>query len=149
MKILPVNSEDLKEIIILEKEVFKKNAFTKEIMTDLIHHNTFFLKLIEDENRYEIIGFIIAIRDKIDRLNIINFLIAPRFQNKGYGTYLLSYVIERTKKLKGVKKMVLNVQISNLPAIKLYENFNFKRNFKELINYYPSGENAYFMTLEI
>lgn len=149
MKILSVNSKDLKEIIILEKEIFKENAFSRQVMEDLIHHNTFFLKLINDKKKYELIGFIIAIRDKIDRINIINFLIAPKFQNKGFGALLLDYVIEKTTQLKEVKKMVLNVQVSNLPAIILYEKFKFIKKTNEIINYYPSGESAYFMELDI
>ena len=51
--------------------------------------------------------------------------------------------------LKEIKKMVLNVQVSNLPAIKLYKKFNFIKKTNEIINYYPSGESAYFMELEI
>jgi ribosomal protein S18 acetylase RimI-like enzyme len=149
MKILSVNSKDLKEIIILEKEIFKENAFSRQVMEDLIHHNTFFLKLVNDKKKYELIGFIIAIRDKIDRINIINFLIAPKFQNKGFGALLLDYVIEKTTQLKEVKKMVLNVQVSNLPAIILYEKFKFIKKTNEIINYYPSGESAYFMELDI
>jgi ribosomal protein S18 acetylase RimI-like enzyme len=149
MKILSVNSKDLKEILILEKEVFKENAFSRQIMEDLLHHNTFFLKLVDDNNKYELIGFIIVLRDKIDRLNIINFLIAPSFQNKGYGSLLLKNVIQRIAKLKEIKKVVLNVQVSNSHAIKLYEKFNFINKNNEIKNYYPSGESAYFMELEI
>lgn len=149
MKILNVNSKDLKEIIILEKEVFKENAFSRQIMEDLLHHNTFFLKLVDDNKKYKLIGFIIVIRDKIDRINIVNFLIAPSFQNKGYGALLLKNVIERTMLLKEIKKMVLNVQVNNLNAIKLYEKFNFIKKNSEIINYYPSGESAYLMELEI
>lgn len=149
MEIQSVNSKDLKEILILETEIFKENAFSKQIMEDLIRHNTFFLKLVDDKNKYKLIGFIIAIRDKIDRINIINLLIAPRFQNKGFGAHLLKNIIERTMLLKEIKKMVLNVQVSNLPAIKLYKKFNFIKKTNEIINYYPSGESAYFMELEI
>ena len=149
MEIQSVNSKDLKEILNLETEIFKENAFSKQIMEDLIRHNTFFLKLVDDKNKYKLIGFIIAIRDKIDRINIINLLIAPRFQNKGFGAHLLKNIIERTMLLKEIKKMVLNVQVSNLPAIKLYKKFNFIKKTNEIINYYPSGESAYFMELEI
>ncbi|MFX0029350.1 MAG: GNAT family N-acetyltransferase [Candidatus Hermodarchaeota archaeon] len=149
MKIEDVTFTDLKNIMILEIELFGENAFTRQLMEELIRHNTFFLKLVDDTSKNEIIGFIIAIRDKIDRINIINFLIDPNFQNKGYGALLLQNIIERIKQIKEVKKVVLNVQVSNTAAIKLYEKFNFKKNPNELNNYYPSGENAYFMELEI
>lgn len=149
MKIKDAKFTDLKHIMILEVELFKENAFTRQLMEDLLRHNTFFLKLVNDKNDNKLIGFIIAIRDKIDRINIINFLIDPKFQNKGYGALLLNNVIERIKKVEEIKKIVLNVQVNNIAAIRLYEKFNFKRNPNELVNYYPSGENAYFMELEI
>jgi ribosomal-protein-alanine N-acetyltransferase len=149
MKIQRVTIKDLKEIITLEKEIFKENAFSTQLMTDLIRHNTFFLKLVDDKSKYDLIGFIIAIRDQIDRINIINFLIAPRFQKKGFGTQLLNDIIERIKNLKEINKIVLNVQVTNLPAIKLYEKYNFIKNSQEILNYYPSGESAYFMILEL
>ena len=149
MKIEDVTFSDLKHIMILEIELFRENAFTRQLMEDLIHHHTFFLKLVDDTSKNKLIGFIIAIRDKIDKINIINFLIDPKFQNKGYGTVLLQNVIERIKQIKEVKKVILNVQVSNIAAIKLYEKFSFKKNPNELTNYYPSGESAYFMELEI
>jgi ribosomal protein S18 acetylase RimI-like enzyme len=127
MEIKKVDSRDLKKIVKLEQKSFKKNAFSKELIEKLIQNNVFFLKLEIGKNRKQIIGLIIGIKDKKDRVNIINFLIKPKFQNKGYGSYLLQETINRIKKLTEIKKIVLNVQTSNYDAIKLYEKFNFKR----------------------
>ncbi|MFW9818696.1 MAG: GNAT family N-acetyltransferase [Candidatus Thorarchaeota archaeon] len=149
IEIKKVKLKDLKQIVNLEKEIFKKNAFSKVLLKKLIENNTLFLKLEIGNIKTKIIGFLIAIRDKSERVNIINFLIKFKFQNKGYGSYLLQKAINEIKKMKGVKKIVLNVQISNLAAIKLYEKFNFKKNPNIIENYYQSGENAYLMELEI
>ena len=144
-----VDSKDIKQVMSLEKEVFGKNAFSKKLMEELIHHNTFFLKLVNSKNRNDLMGFIIVIRDRIDRVNIINFLINPRFQNKGYGALLLKSALQRITQLEDVKKVVLNVQVSNSQAIKLYEKFNFKKDPDKIVNYYQSGESAYFMELSL
>ncbi len=149
IEIKKVNSKDLAQIVNLEKKVFKKNAFSKDLLKNLVQNNTIFLKLEKRKVRKEIIGFIIVIRDKSERVNMINFLIKPKFQNKGYGSYLLQKTIDEIKKMKGIKKIVLNVQISNSAAINLYEKFKFKKNPHILKNYYQSGENAYLMELEI
>ncbi|MFW9874740.1 MAG: GNAT family N-acetyltransferase [Candidatus Thorarchaeota archaeon] len=149
MKVKDVNSRDLNQIMILEKEVFRENAFSKLLMEQLICRNAFFLKLVNDKYKNELIGFIIAINDKKDRINIINFLINPRFQNKGYGALLLKDTLQRITQLKEIKKVVLNVQESNSQAIKLYEKFNFRKNPKKIENYYQSGESAYLMELFI
>jgi ribosomal-protein-alanine N-acetyltransferase len=144
-----VDLKDLKQIMILEKVVFAENAFSKKLMEELIHQNTFFLKLVNDNNRNDLIGFIIVIRDRLDRVNIINFLINPRFQNRGYGALLLKNTLQRITQFEDIKKVVLNVQVSNTPAIKLYEKFHFKKAPDKIVNYYQSGESAYFMELSL
>lgn len=149
MEIQKVCIKDLKQIVSLERQIFKKNAFSKDLMENLIKNNALFLKLEIGKVKKKLIGFIIAIKDREDRANIINFLIKPEFRNKGFGSYLLQKTIDQIKEIREIKKIVLNVQISNSTAIKLYEKFNFKRNPTILENYYQSGENAYFMELEI
>ena len=149
MEINKVSIKDLKQIVDLEQRIFNKNAFSKELMENLIENNALFLKLEIGKSKKKIIGFIIAIKDKNDRVNIINFLIKPKFQNKGYGSFLLQKTIKKIKKLTGIKKIILNVQMSNLAAIKLYEKFDFKRNPAIIENYYQSGESAYLMELDI
>jgi ribosomal-protein-alanine acetyltransferase len=147
-EIKKVTLKDLKQIVNLEYKIFKKNAFSKDLMKKLIKNNTLFLKLETSKVHKRIIGFIIVIRDQLDRANIINFLIKPKFQNKGFGSFLLQKAIDETKKINGINKIVLNVQISNYGAINLYEKFRFKKNSVLLENYYRSGEDAYLMELE-
>jgi len=95
----------------------------------------------------KLIGFIVVIKDREDQANLINILIHPQFQSKGYGSLLLQEMIERIKRLKEIKKIVLNVQVNNSIAIKLYEKFNFQKNSKIIENYYQSGEDAYLLEL--
>jgi ribosomal-protein-alanine N-acetyltransferase len=149
MKIKNVNIGDLEKLMVLEREVFKENAFSKELMKKLIIKNTIFLKLEDERPDTNFIGFIIVIEDRVDRANIINFVIDPRYQDKGYGTLLLRNTIERLKRLNKIKKVILNVQVSNSKAIKLYEKLNFKKNPIELRNYYQSGESSFLMELNI
>ncbi len=149
IEVKKVLTKDLNKITTLEKKIFKENAFSKELIEKLIMKNLFFLKLEISKVKNKIIGFIIALKDQNKNVSIINFLIDPKFQNKGYGSYLLQYTIEKIKKLNNIKKITLNVQLSNSIAICLYEKFNFKRNPTILENYYQSGESAYLMELEI
>ena len=149
MRIEDVKIRDLKKIMILEREIFKENAFSEKLMTKLILRNIFFLKLENNQIGNPLIGFIIVIKDQIDRGNIINFLIHTNFQCKGLGTVLLKNVINKIKQLKEIRKVVLNVQESNLGAINLYKKFNFIMNPKIIKNYYQSGENAFLMELYI
>lgn len=149
MEIKKVSLKDLKKIVYLEQQNFKKNAFSKELIASLIDNNALFLKLEVNNIRKRLIGFIIVIKDEKERANIVNFLINPKFRNKGYGSYLLQNTIDKIKNQKGIKKIVLNVQINNTSAIELYKKFNFKRSPVILENYYQSGDSAYLMELEI
>lgn len=147
MKIKDVSIRDLRGISNLEHQIFKENAFSIKLVEKLIQQNTLFLKLEDGKIMKKLIGFIVVIKDREDQINIINFLIHPQFQSKGYGSLLLQETIERIKRLKEIKKIVLNVQVNNSIAIKLYEKFNFQKNSKIIENYYQSGEDAYLMEL--
>lgn len=149
MKIRSVTLDDLDEVMDLERKVFKENAFSKKFMESLISSDTFFLKIEHTSKKYSLVGFIIAIQDREDQVNIINFLIDPKYQNKGYGTLLFKETLSLLHKLKGIRRIVLNVQVSNSRAINLYEKFNFRKNPREIKNYYQSGESAFFMELNL
>ena len=148
MEIKKVDLDDLDKIMKMEKETFKSDSFSKETMKKLILQSTLFLKLIKKEDKQKILGFIIIIQDDLNRLNIINFLINKKNQNKGYGSYLLTKTLEIVRQINGIKKIVLNVKTKNRAAIKLYEEFNF-RIIREIENYYRNQENAYLMELDL
>ena len=149
-----INSKDFKKVMDLEREIFKGNAFSNDLMDKFFQYskeerNTLFLKLEKNTTKKEFIGFIIIIKDRIDRVNIVNFLISPMFQNKGYGSFLLKKAIEKIKVMGEIKSIVLNVQVNNTIAIRIYEKFNFKKHPNILEHYYQSGENSYMMELII
>lgn len=148
MKIKQVSSKDSNEISLLEKMVFNKNAFSKDLIKKLIRKSTFFLKLEKNKIRKEIIGFVIVVKDRRDRANLINFLINPKYHKKGYGSRLLYNTVQKIKELNDIKKIVLNVQVENTAAIKLYRKFGFKI-VQKVDQYYQSKEDAYLMELEI
>ena len=144
-----VSIKDLIKIVNLEKKIFKQNAFTKDLIRKLIKTNIFFLKLEIGRIHKKLIGFIIVVSDAKDKVNIINLLIKSKYQNKGYGSYLLQKTIDKIRNLNIINHIILNVQISNSRAIRLYEKFNFKRDPNILDNYYQSGESAFLMDLDI
>ena len=148
MKIKDVELNDIDTIIEAEKTIFKEDAFDKEVMISLITNSTFFIKLVDDNHQDEIIGYAICLRDLPLRVNLINFLIRRKYQNKGYGTILLNYVIQRIRKTQRIKQIVLNVNTQNSSAIRLYERHNF-RIIKKIENYYHNDESAYLMSLKL
>lgn len=147
MRISEVSINDLEEILNLEEGVFKKDAFSRDLMKKLIDKNMFFLKIDKGNLRKKLIGFVIIVKEQ-DQANIINFLIHPKYQHQGYGTYLLQASILKINEQKDIKKIILNVKIDNISAINLYKQFDFQ--IKEKINnYYSSGESSFLMVLNL
>ena len=148
MKIKEVTPKNLKEIMKLEQSIFDKDAFSEELIRKLIKNNLFFSKLEKNGIKKELIGFVIVINDRKDHVNIINFIINPKYRKQGYGSYLLAKTILKIKKIDNIKKIVLNVKVNNPSAIKLYEKFNFQITQK-IENYYSLKDSAYLMELNI
>lgn len=148
MRIITVSIKDLDEIFRLESNTFKKDAFFQNSILNLIINNTFFFKLINDDNSNEIVGFIIIIQDREDRVNLINLVISKQYQNKGYGSHLLKYTLNKIKEMNNIEVIVLNVNSKNKVAIGLYQKFGF-RIVQKIENYYRQKKSAYLMILNI
>ncbi|MFW9770585.1 MAG: GNAT family N-acetyltransferase [Promethearchaeota archaeon] len=144
MEINKVNLEDLEEIMRIENQIFKQDSFSRQMMKKLILRNSLFLKLIKRQKDPKIIGYITLIRSNRNTICIINFSIKKECQNKGHGSYLLQNTLELIKKFQDIKKIILNVNIKNEIAIKVYKKFEFQI-VKEIENYYSNHETAYLM----
>ena len=143
-----VKHKNLTEIMRLERNIFKENAFSKDLLEKLIRKSYLFLKLELGCIKKKIIGFAIVLKDMADRANLINILIRSNYHRKGYGSYLLRNIINRIEKNTQIKLVVLNVNINNLGAIHLYEQFGFEI-IKKIDNYYHTGDDAYLMALNL
>ncbi|MDF2671936.1 MAG: N-acetyltransferase [Clostridiales bacterium] len=56
---------------------------------------------------------------------ISDFVVKPRFQNKGYGSYILAHCIRNMREDKAIENLRLRVTKSNISAKRLYERYNF------------------------
>lgn len=71
---------------------------------------------------------------------IINFYVDDEYQNQGFGSMMLEFVIELCK-MSNLNVLSLEVRESNEKAIKLYEKYGFVFSHKRK-NYYSNGEDA-------
>ena len=71
----------------------------------------------------EIIG-IYAVQTITDEVQINYFSIKQKFHRKGYGSYLMTYLVKDCEKLK-IKKLMLEVSEKNLVAEVFYRKFDF------------------------
>ena len=76
----------------------------------------------------------------LDEAQINFFAISHKYRKKGFGTYLMSYLINECKKLN-VHKLLLEVSHTNSTAEKFYSRFEFST-VGIRRNYYKDGSDA-------
>jgi ribosomal-protein-alanine N-acetyltransferase len=81
--------------------------------------------LVLEKNEQKIIGFL-EISHVLDECDIIHIEITKKYREQGIGSKFVEYALLDLKN-KGIQKIFLEVRKSNIPAIKLYEKFNFQK----------------------
>ena len=76
----------------------------------------------------------------LDEAQINFFVINQKFRKKGFGSYLMSYLIKKCEELS-LKKLLLEVSQSNVAAERFYAQFDFSTvGIRK--NYYKDGSDA-------
>ena len=76
----------------------------------------------------------------IDEVQINYFVVNQNFRKRGFGSYLMSYLIKRCKNLN-INKLLLEVSQSNIIAENFYNRFDFSTvGIRK--NYYKDGSDA-------
>ena len=76
----------------------------------------------------------------LDEAQINYFVVKKKFREKGFGSYLMSYLIKKCEKLN-LKKLLLEVSQSNFTADRFYSRFDFSTvGIRK--NYYKDGSHA-------
>ena len=76
----------------------------------------------------------------LDEAQINYFVVNEKFRKKGFGSYLMRYLIKKCEKLN-LKKLLLEVSQSNVTAERFYSRFDFSTvGIRK--NYYKDGSHA-------
>ena len=76
----------------------------------------------------------------LDEAQINYFVVNQKYRKKGFGSYLMNYLIKKCEKLN-LKKLLLEVSQSNLTAERFYGRFDFSTvGIRK--NYYKDGSHA-------
>ena len=97
------------------------------------------VKVVSISLKKEIIG-IYVVQTIIDEAQINYFSIKQKFRRKGYGSYLMCYLIKQCENLN-VKRLLLEVSETNSIAEVFYSKFNFLTVGRRK-NYYKDGSDA-------
>ena len=141
IKICEMTIDDINSISENFNNDFDKFWNIENLKNDFNNRNSsYFIAKLNDE----IIGFV-GILKIIDEANIMNIATKTNKRNLGVASKLLNYIIQYSKSIN-CKSITLEVNEHNVPAIHLYEKFNFKR-IGLRKKYYNNTDNAIIMTL--
>lgn len=132
--------EEIKLILNEEFDDFWKYEILKE---ELVNNNSNYL-VLRYENEIVCFGGFKKILDEADIMNIVT---KKNKRNLGFAKLILNEIINIAKE-ENLKTITLEVNENNLPAIHLYEKFNFKKVGLRK-NYYNNTDNAILMTLNL
>lgn len=144
MIIRPCIKDDLNALFLIETASFEKGNWSlKDLKYDLEENECAQILVCEEGKVFAYIDFWLL----FEQATIAKIAVIPALQNKGIGDILLKDAIKRMIESE-VTSITLEVRVSNIKAIKLYQ----KNGFKILITkkgYYSDGEDAYLMCLKI
>jgi len=96
------------------------------------------------EYEKHIVGFLLGGYTAIPRqAHILSIAVLEKYRGKGFGRMILKHFLNSIIKL-GYNNVKLEVNVSNLKAIKLYEEFGFRIESK-IRKYYQDDTDAYSM----
>jgi ribosomal-protein-alanine N-acetyltransferase len=96
------------------------------------------------EGRDGIQGFLLGVIERAYEARVLILAVDERARGRGGGARLERLLEERYLS-RGIRLINLEVRLTNLNAIRLYEKLGFEKR-KILLTYYADGEDAYLMT---
>ena len=134
--------DDLKQIYLIEKDVFINDHWTFEMVERELKNLTGQITWIIEESSV-ILGYCMM-RIFCNEANITNMAIKSSRQREGLGSFLLAYVLNQ---LPINSSVFLEVKEGNLSAVNLYKRLGFRViNLRR--NYNKDGITALIMHLE-
>lgn len=120
--IRPMGVEDLEEVLSIDASSspmpWSKQMFLGEMRHP--HGHCFVIRL----EGGPVLGFL-CFRTLGEESELLNLAVHPRFRRQGIGTHLMDFYLGFCRKSR-VKRCYLEVNRTNWPAIRLYENFTYR-----------------------
>ena len=141
----PMRREDVDHVLDIEREVFPVPWSRRAFLNEVEDRATSLARVARRNGR--VIGYAIAWK-VVDELHIGNLAVAPSERRRGTGRAILDHVLSEAGDL-GLQYATLEVRVSNLAAIALYEACGF-RPIALRRGFYPdNGEDAMVMLRDV
>lgn len=130
MIIRKMTFEDVKTVVQIEKECFSLPWSEASFEDSLAREDTVFL-VCEDLDVVGYIGMYLSFEEG----EITNVAVTPSYRQRGCGNLLIQAIKEEAK-ARAAESVILEVRVSNVPAISLYKKHGFeeigiRKNFYE------------------
>ena len=145
VKIKPMTKEDIDGIIQIEQASYGEHHWSKDSFYSELNNQLarYFCAFDKSDKLLGYVGSWLV----LDEAHITNISVAPENRRKNIGEALLTAVIDACYK-EMVKYLTLEVRVSNIPAISLYEKYNFKSLGTRKGYYQNNNEDALIMWTE-
>ena len=121
MLIRPMGAEDIAQVAAIEVEVTADPWTSKQFQQSLDDHQCLVICRQDTDSRVPI-GYMIF-TTVVDQAEILNIAIDPNYQGHSLGSQLLNYGLQSLPAV--IQAVLLEVRVSNFPAISLYFNYGF------------------------
>jgi len=142
----PATPEDLVRVTQIEAAVHIAPWSSENFSAEMSKPYSHFLVLTDDETDSEIVGYIVF-WTMFDEGQILNIVVDLPYRGLGLAKFMIRKTVQLVYQ-KGIKKIVLDVRKSNLPAIQLYQRLQFVITSIRK-GFYSNGEDAYQMLLSM
>jgi len=115
----PMQMEDMEAIMVIEPTIYS-HPWTRGNFVDSLNSGYSAWVLLQQQ---KVIGYALMMM-VLDEAHLLNISVAKPQQKQGLGRYLLTHMIEISRRHKAAN-MFLEVRTSNLSAITLYESMGF------------------------
>ncbi len=140
--IRPFDARDSSDIIRIDSESFS----TMNPTYDLFIYMTYGSEILVADIGNAVVGYVV-ISYREEEAKIMSLAVKKEFRGKGIGKMLLREIIKKARS-RGVKRLTLEVRISNRIARELYKKMGFEI-AGVIESYYSDGESAYLMCLNL
>lgn len=140
MRILPMAVADLDEVCEIERQShlapWSHGNFNDSLVAGYWAYSLRKLADLDDE-RDELMAYCVLMPG-VDELNLLNITVSPQYRRQGLAQKIL-LIMEDLARERDLSKIFLEVRVSNVPAISLYQELGYSEvGFRK--EYYPVHE---------
>ncbi len=129
--------KDVDTIAEMEKRCFPQDAWTKGMLSELLDSPYGWAILAEEGG--QVCGYA-CLFTLFETADLMNIAVDEPFRGRGIACALIEALHEKAKEL-GAERVMLEVRVSNAPAIALYKKYGYEK-IAVRKNYYGNGEDA-------